>query len=96
MKSKQERIQKDKKLYNTLRHHFHPANWSGITHLLVPDKDAQENPTTDVNQAVTWKMETKPQQVLDTLFSKNVTHFGQAEKLRLLNHLSLSNCVTLV
>jgi hypothetical protein len=63
-----------------LWHHFHPANWSGITHLVVPNKDAQENSTTDVNQAVTWKMETKPQQVLDTLFSRNVTHFDQAEK----------------
>jgi hypothetical protein len=62
-----------------LRHHFRPANRYGITNLLVPDKNAQGNPTTDVDQAVTWKMETRPQQVLDKLFSSNVTHFGQAE-----------------
>ena len=56
VQAKQERIKKDKKLYNTLRHHFHPAQRSGITHLIVPDKDIHQNPTDDVDTAATWRM----------------------------------------
>ena len=33
VQAKKDRIKKDQKLYNTLRHHFHPAHRSGITHL---------------------------------------------------------------
>lgn len=50
VKAKHERIKKDMKLYNTLRHHFHPAHRSGITHLIVPDKDVNNQPTTDVDK----------------------------------------------
>lgn len=79
VQAKKERIQKDKKLYNTLRHHFRPTNRSGLTHLMVPDKDIHDNPTNDVEAAATWWSETQPQQVLDLLFTRNITHFGQAE-----------------
>ena len=79
VQAKRERIKKDKKLFNTLRHHFHPSLRSGITHIIVPDKDAANQPTDNVDDAITWKTETQPQQVLDRLFTRNVSHFGQAE-----------------
>lgn len=51
VKAKHDKTKRDKKLYTTLRHHFHPSNRSGITHLLLPDTDINGAPTSDVDQA---------------------------------------------
>lgn len=77
--AKQTRIKKDKKLYTTLRHHFHPSHRSGITHLIIPDKDINDQPTNNVDEAVTWRTETQSEQVLHQLLHRNIQHFGQAE-----------------
>lgn len=73
------RIAKDKKLYKSLRQHFHPANHSGITHILLPDKDINGNPTDNVDAADTWRAETNPQEVIDKIYARNIQHFGQAQ-----------------
>ena len=79
MKLKKERTKTDKKLFATLRHHFHPCTRSGISHLLLPDKDANGSSTNNVDQATSWKSETCPQEILDKLLERNITHFGQAQ-----------------
>lgn len=79
VKLKKKRIKTDKKLYTTLRHHFHPCTRSGISHLLLPDKNADGNETTNPDIATTWKSETCPQQILDKLLDRNIKHFGQAQ-----------------
>lgn len=76
---KHERKKKDKKLFQTLKHHFHPNTNSGITHVIVPDLDINGVPTDKANRANTWKTETIPEQVLDKIFQRNIAHFGQAE-----------------
>lgn len=73
------RIAKDKRLFKSLRQHFHPSNRSGITHVMLPDKDSLGNPTDDVDMAVTWRNETNPQEVIDKIYQRNLRHFGQAE-----------------
>ena len=78
VKAKKDRIKKDQKLYNTLRHHFHPEHRSGITHLMLPDKDIHGQSTSDVDKAAEWRVESQPEQVLHHLFERNIAHFGQA------------------
>ena len=79
VKLKKERMKKDKKLYTSLRQHFHPCTRSGISHILLPDTDVDGNPTDDVDKAHTWKSETAPKEILDKLMERNVRHFGQAQ-----------------
>ena len=43
------RRQQDKKLFNTLRSHFHPNNRSGLSHIIVPENDKDGIPTDDVD-----------------------------------------------
>jgi hypothetical protein len=73
------RRKQDQKLYKTLRAHFHPNDRSGLSHILVPEADTNGVPTTDVDQAITWKTETSPQIILDTIQARNIKHFGQAD-----------------
>lgn len=77
LKKKEQRKQ-DKRLFTTLRQHFHPSTRSGIAHVLLPDLDSQGNPTSIAEQASTWRTETDPTAVLEHLFNRNIQHFGQA------------------
>jgi hypothetical protein len=76
---KREQKKQDKRLYSTLRQHFHPTTRAGIAHLLLPENDADGNPTDNVELAETWRTETDPTEVLQQLFARNIQHFGQAD-----------------
>lgn len=73
------RVAQDRKLYQTLRSHFHPSERSGLSYVLLPDKDNNDEPTDNADNAVTWRTETDPQIVLDKIMERNITHFGQAD-----------------
>jgi hypothetical protein len=60
---KKERIKLDKKLYTTLRRHFHLCISSDIYHLLLPDKDVAGNKTNNLDSVITWKSEFIPRQL---------------------------------
>jgi hypothetical protein len=76
---KHARKKKDQQLYKTLKHHFHPIHNSGLTHIIIPDKDKQGVPTDNVDDADTWKTETEPTTVLQKIMERNIKHFGQAD-----------------
>lgn len=75
---RQEQRKQDKRLFSTLRQHFHPVTRSGIAHVLLPDKDKNGIPTDIAELAATWRTETDPTEVLEKLFTRNIQHFGQA------------------
>jgi hypothetical protein len=61
-----------------LRSIFNPKPKSGVSNIEIPDKDDNDNPTTDPDKAITWKRISDPKQVETSILNRNIQHFGQA------------------